>query len=189
MEILKLVQDMQTEEYRYNRRRENLRRLCGYYLNDYQLDVLIAETASNSQTMYAAQPRQSGTSTALLLKVYQSIFLNQTHNTKLIISRTNNQCRYMKEAMIELLNRSDLMGQVVRHNRYSIEFNFGTIIYFYNNNSQNLLGFRMNPEVFFDDYNTNDSTNDEMLNVVTSTFPTHVHFFLAGIETYNIMYN
>jgi predicted DsbA family dithiol-disulfide isomerase len=75
MEILKQVQYMQTEEYVLKVKRKSFEKLCGYDLTDFQIGVLMANTVENSQTIYAAQRRGTGTSTALLLKIYQSIFL------------------------------------------------------------------------------------------------------------------
>jgi hypothetical protein len=185
MELLKLVKEMQSEEYKHKLRRESFEHLCGYYLTEFQVGVLMADTVNNSQTIYAAQDRNTGTSTALLFKVYQSIFLEDKLNEKYVISKSNNQASYMKNQMMNLLGRANLLDQVRRNSRYRIELNNGCIIYFENHNPLNLRGIRTGPEFFFDDYVLSDEqSNAEFNNIVSSAFPTHCHYFLAS-EQFN----
>lgn len=186
MELLGLIKEMQTEEYNHKLRRESYKNYCGIELNEFQLDVLMADSVNNSQTIYAAQPRQRGTSTALLLKVYQSIFEHGNFNNKHIISRNNNQCSHMKDRMMVLIGQAGMLDQVVRSTRHMIEFDFGTRIRFENSNPLNLTGVASGPEFFFDDYNINNhSTNEEFNSHMRITFPTHIHYFLQGLEERN----
>lgn len=185
MEILKLVQEMQTEEYQYKERRESFKHLCGLDLTEFQLDVLMADTEFNSQTIYAQQLRQRGTSTALLLKIYKSIFIDNHANSIYVISNFEASSRSLSLRMYELLEAAGLTHLVSRHNRNSIEFDHGVSIRFYGSNSQNLVGMRQGCEIFFDDYRLTDSEtirNEALLNVIRPSLPTHMHFFMAGID-------
>lgn len=186
MELLRLVNQIQSDEYEHKLRRDSYKNYCGMQLNDYQVDVLMANCVNNSQTIYAAQPRQGGTSTALLLKVYQSIFDHGNFNNKHIICRNNNMCSIMKDRMIALIGQAGQLDHVIRSTRHMIEFDFGTRIRFENSNPLNLTGTPTGPEFFFDDYNINNhSTNEEFNSHMRITFPTHIHYFLEGIEVLN----
>jgi hypothetical protein len=183
MELLGLVKEMQSAEYAYKMRRQSLENLCGMNLTEYQIGVLMSECQDNSQTIYAAQQRNSGTSTALLLKVYQSIFLDNKLNNKYIISKGNNPSAYMKNQMMNLLGRANLLQEVRRDSRYRIEFNNGCVIHFENENPINLRGSSMGAEFFLDDYTiTTEVKNQEMSSVIFPSLPIHVHYFLAGNE-------
>lgn len=186
MELLKLVNQIQSDEYEHKLRRESYRNYCGMHLNEFQIDVLIADCVNNSQTIYRAQPRQGGTSTAVLLKAYQSIFDYSNYNNKHIICRNNNMASIMKDRMIALIGQAGMLEHVVRSTRHMIELDFGTRIRFENSNPLNLTGIATGPEFFFDDYNiNNNATNEEFNSHMRITFPTHIHYFLEGIESLN----
>lgn len=179
MELLKVVQEMQTEEYKHNLRRESFKHLCGLNLTDFQIDVLMANCENNSQTIYSSQRRREGTSTALLLKIYQSIFLEERTNHKVVICKYDNMARSLCTMMVDLLD--PLL--VRRHSRYRIELECGTSISFANSNPINLLGVRTGPEVFFDNYRIEDERhNSEMTTIIRPLFPTHTHYFIDGYE-------
>lgn len=179
MELLKLVQEMQTEEYQYKLKRESLENLCGLKLTDFQIDVLMASCENNSQTIYQRQRRQEGTTTALLLKIYQSIFLDERMNNKIVICKYDSISRCLCNMMIELLDPS----LIRRHSRYTIELECGTSITFANSNPTNLLGIRTGPEIFIDNYRLEDvRKNSEMASVIRPLFPTHIHYFIDGYE-------
>lgn len=174
MELLKLIQERQSEEYKYNKRKESLKGLLGFNLTDFQLDVLMARCVDNSQTIYAKQPRQGGTTTALLLKLYQSIFLDNKLNDKYVISRNNNTSTHTKDQMMYLLGQANLLDVIRRHSRYKIEFNTGVTIHFDNSNANNLIGISRNNEFFIDNCNVNDNL---LINAILVTSPSHIHIF------------
>jgi hypothetical protein len=182
MELLKRVQYMQTEKYRYELKRESLKHSFGLDLTEFQIDVLMANCDDKSLTIYAKQPRRAGTSTALLLKVLQSIFVDKKYNNKHIISKSNHQSSYLKDRMMVMIGQAGLLDRIVRNSRHMIEFDFGTRIHFENDNPLNLTGVS-GPEFFFDDYDMNNiSRNLEFNSIMRTTFPTHIHYFLQGSE-------
>jgi hypothetical protein len=183
MDVLKLINKLQSDEYKYRLRRETLEHLCGFNLTDYQIGVLMAECVNDSQTIYASQPRATGTSTALLLKVYQSIFLENNLNNKHVLSKNNNNSSYMKNQMMNILGRANLLDHIRRESRFRIEFDNGCSIHFENYNPMNLIGVGRNHEFFFDDYTVSNETQNEELNAaIRVTQPIHVHYFLSSNE-------
>lgn len=174
MELLKLIQERQSEEYKYNKRKESLKGLLGFNLTDFQLDVLMARCVDNSQTIYAKQPRQRGTTTALLLKLYQSIFLDNKLNDKYVICKNNNTSMHTKDQMMYLLGQANLLDVIRRHSRYKIELNIGITINFANNNPDNLRGINRNNEFFIDNCDINDNL---LIDTILLSFPSHIHIF------------
>lgn len=191
MEILKQVQYMQTKEYELKLRRESLEHLCGFDLTDFQIGVLMAECIESSQTIYAAQQRRAGTSTALLLKIYQSIFLEGKLNHKYVISISNAQSSYLCDRMMQLLGQANLLEEIRSHSRYEIRFNNGCTIHFKNDNPNNLIGGRKGVEFFIDNYRlSNTLKTRQLMNVISPMEPSHIHYFLDSSEIFSdILFN
>jgi hypothetical protein len=161
----------------YVKEKIDISNFLGYELTNYQIDVLTKELDDNSYiTKFDFKNRQSGTSLALLLRVYKQVFVDNKNNCILIISRSNIQSEFLRKRFVYLLEKSGQVDRITKSNKYSIVIDNKINIRFTNNNENNLRGIKDNQTIFIDDYtNEGDCLDDMLIQVLLSSLPEHIY--------------
>lgn len=148
-------------------------------LTDFQLKSLLYEDEEKLY-IYEQQKRREGTSTALLLKVFKNIFIDNKLNDVVIFSSTSTSSRILKQGMLELINISNKNVLVFKHSRFEIHLKNNVNIYFCNRKIEGIRGFANNKDFFIDDYD--DQEDERFLNDLTTFLPNKIHIFQKGSD-------
>lgn len=176
--FLKIIEN-QKERNRRNLRIKQIQSIPGINLTEFQLQVLINESKEKI-VIYEQQKRGDGTSTALLLKIWQNIFMEENLQDKIVYSSTNTNARILKQGMIDLLKITNKQDFILKQSRFKIELKNNTSIYFHNRNLDAIRGVLPDKEFFVDDYE--DENDNNFLHDFRYFFPSKINIFQKGSE-------